>query len=226
MMWKRILKYYMGLPFVMRVEDIQAEIRKADVVSFDIFDTLIKRDVKSPIDIFVKVESVYNQNSANRIDNFKQKRIEAENRARKASAYEEITLKDIYDCLNGCVCNKRNLMNIEEMAEIETCILNEEMKELYEYTLRIKKPVIITSDMYLSEEIIKKILGKCGYQNYDKLYLSSVYRKTKSRGTIFRLIKEEFHDKKIVHIGDDFKADYVQANRNGITGVLINRKYS
>ena len=72
-----------------------------DVVSFDIFDTLIKRNCFNPTDIFDIVEMKYNENYEKKISKFREKRILAEKLARdKYKQYEDVTLKEIYECLS------------------------------------------------------------------------------------------------------------------------------
>ena len=75
------------------VAGIIKQIEKYDVVSFDIFDTLLKRNVKKPTDIFRYMEKKYQK------EGFFNERIDAEKRAR-ARAKKEITLKKIYEEMN------------------------------------------------------------------------------------------------------------------------------
>lgn len=71
-------------------DKILKKIKNYDIVSFDIFDTLLKRNVKEPTDVFSYMEKKY------QIDGFCEKRIEAEKTARKKKNGLEVTLKDIY----------------------------------------------------------------------------------------------------------------------------------
>lgn len=97
------------------------------------------------------------------------------------------------------------------------------MKRIYENALKDGKRIIITSDMYLDEKVIRGILYKCGYGNFDKLYLSSSYGLCKATGSIYEVIKKDnaaFYGK-ILHIGDNVKSDYVAARIKGIKALLI-----
>ncbi len=71
-------------------DKILKEIKNYDIVSFDIFDTLLKRNVKEPTDVFSYMEKKY------QINGFREKRIEAEKAARKKKNGLEISLEDIY----------------------------------------------------------------------------------------------------------------------------------
>ena len=72
------------------------KLRQYEYVSFDIFDTLICRNVKNPTDIFSIIEKVGVEKFGRSVSGFKNNRIEAENRARIDSKREDITLDDIY----------------------------------------------------------------------------------------------------------------------------------
>ncbi len=68
-----------------------AALMKYDVISFDVFDTLVFRAVEKPADVFRLLEGHWN------CMEFAQKRVQAERDARKEK--EEVTIDDIYRIL-------------------------------------------------------------------------------------------------------------------------------
>lgn len=66
------------------------KIKKAEVVSFDIFDTLLVRPYIRPTDLFLHIEKIYKKPF------FHNARITAEYNARIKSLKEDITLDEIY----------------------------------------------------------------------------------------------------------------------------------
>ena len=74
-------------------KDLEGRLKKYDEVSFDIFDTLIKRNVPKPIDVFQLMEECLGYND------FCKNRVRAEIEARKLSG--EVTLKDIYTVMTS-----------------------------------------------------------------------------------------------------------------------------
>lgn len=86
---KRKIKNALDNMGVHYYENIIKRISKKEYVSFDIFDTLIKRDVKKPTDIFSIIEHNY------KIYDFYKRRIEAEKIARKGKV--DTTIDEIYD---------------------------------------------------------------------------------------------------------------------------------
>ena len=74
---------------------IKKAILKKEVVSFDVFDTLVCRNCLNPNDIFYYVEKKYNSILDDKISDFKAKRIEAYHQAKKVYEVEEVTLDQI-----------------------------------------------------------------------------------------------------------------------------------
>ena len=79
---------------------LQKAIDNASVVSFDVFDTLIKRNCANPTDIFTITEKRFNRQNGDKITGFKKARIEAERYARTLEETGEIGFDAIYENLN------------------------------------------------------------------------------------------------------------------------------
>ena len=110
------------------------QIKKYQIITFDVFDTLITRDVYEPQDVFYFVEKRYNNLYHCNCD-FMTKRINAEKNARKKYTYTEINLYEIYEELKRDfpedIC--RRLQQMEINAEIAICCANPEMNSCYEF---------------------------------------------------------------------------------------------
>ena len=187
-------------------ERIYRKIKRYEIISFDIFDTLVKRNVPYPADIFDVVEKEYNKNHVNnRIESFKRIRKAAERKAREKHLETEITLDEIYSFLPVSDENRKDeLKKIEVTCEINYCVPNIPIIDIFRKCLKDGKIVIITSDMYLPENVIVEILDNCGIVGYKRLYLSSLIGKKKSTGELFDYIMADLQirGKDIIHIGD------------------------
>lgn len=186
----------------------------AEYISFDIFDTLLKRDVPNPVDVFKLVEIISGESD------FKNKRIEAELQARKRKGDGEVGLDEIYnEYPSACY---ESLKNTEIECEIELSTVNKDMQKFYQECIALKK-VILISDMYLPREVIEKLLEKNGIDGYSKLFISCEENKTKSNGTLFEHVCETMHIQpcNLIHIGNSFKADYYMPRRFGIRSYKI-----
>lgn len=194
---------------IINTNEILLKIRDYDIVSFDIFDTLLKRNVKKPIDVFYYMEKKYN------IKGFCKERVRAEKIARR-KYNREITLRDIYQEMSI------NFMNEEMETESELLVINRDIFPVLEKCLK-SKTVIIVSDMYLPEEFIKTILEREKIKGYKKLYLSSTIGLTKSSGELFEYVLKDLKSsrEKIIHIGDSIKSDYEMPKKMGINAYHI-----
>lgn len=193
-------------------------IMKHDVISFDMFDTLVVRKVDEPTDIFEIVGHKLG------ISNYRQIRINAEKKARQKSkainGHEEISIYDIYkevafqteiDANKGVLC--------EFETEMEHCIGNPYFLAIYNILMSNKKTICVTSDMYFNENQLKALLENCGYTNVDKIFVSCDYKCSKIRygGELYKVIKKYYGEEKdIVHIGDNRKSDFENARLQNI----------
>lgn len=192
------------------IKKLKKEIKKAEVISFDIFDTLLLRPYVAPQDLFMHLEQIY------RVRGFAAARVEAEQDVRKTFFNrEEVNFDEIY----GVIDEKYKFLKTKEMA-LEQQVLqpNPEMKEIFDFALSQKKRIIIISDMYFSKEFLEKILIDKGFAGFEKLYVSSFVQKTKARGSLYPFVCADMGLKasEILHIGDNKQADFKNAEKNGL----------
>lgn len=201
---------------------VRTAILKADVISFDIFDTLIFRKTNNIEETNTIIQNEYNSKFSAKIQNFSRNRINAEKIARNKKRSIEIQFDDIYNEINYPEEVKKRLKKIEIDTELDICYSNRKIKEIFNFCREQNKRIIITSDMYLNEIVINEILVKNGYV-YDQLYLSSTIKLTKSNGSIFDFIlkQEKISRNKIIHFGDNFKSDYVRPMLKGIKSFRV-----
>jgi len=194
------------------------QIDKVDVVSFDIFDTLLKRNVRHPKDVFNLVESKYNAESSVELKDFRSQRVLAECKARENATKEDITLDDIYTNLPYDQETSAKLKTIE--LEIESIVLkkNDLLKQAFDYAIDQKKNVVIVSDMYLPKDFLERILQREGYSTYNKLYVSNSEGLLKSTGNLFKLVMKEqkCSPRHMLHIGDSKRGDWLAPFKLGI----------
>lgn len=199
--------------------------RKYNVVSFDIFDTLLKRDVFFPADVFKLVEKKYENSSQLKRSNFSEKRQIAEKKAKEISQYDEITLDEIYAEIDFSENEKKIFKQLE--LEMESAVLhkNPDVFDCYKRCVESGKNIYIVSDMYLPLDFLEGILRREGITEYKKLFLSCIYRKTKRSGLLFAAMCEEenISVKEMIHIGDSRYADFFGCRKCGIHGLHIKR---
>jgi HAD superfamily hydrolase (TIGR01549 family) len=190
---------------------IKRQIKKYQIISFDIFDTLLVRPYVKPSDLFLHLEKLNSKNG------FAKLRVSAEIDARrKYSNMEEVTFNQIYNELD----TKYQYMKEKELElEKKTLIPNPKMLKLYNYALELGKQVIIVSDMYLPKDFLEKILVEKGFFGYSKFYLSSDIMKTKHTSSLYwHIINDlKINPKSVLHIGDNYQSDYKMAMKVGFS---------
>lgn len=192
---------------VFSCEDHFEDISKKELVSFDVFDTLVNRPFFKASDLFRYLEYEYD------IPGFASARIKAEKDARER-LNKEVDLDEIYDHIEE---RYKEYKNVEIENEIRMCHTNEAMKPLYDEARRLNKRIIAISDMYHSKDTIKKILNKSGYEP-DEIYVSCEFNKTKGNGDLYlKVLEMENRNKKdMIHFGDNYLSDYSEARTLGI----------
>lgn len=194
-------------------------IDNVEVVSFDIFDTLIKRIVNSPEAVF---DIVGNQFGILNFQEIREKnQVLASQKVEREQHIPHADINDIYAYIAQHEQHEVDWEAVKQMeiaVETDCLVCNEEMKQIFQYAKQLGKRVIITSDMYLLSEQIKGILQKCGYTEYDALYLSSEVHVTKYNGDIFGFVceKEKVKPENILHIGDNENSDVINAKKYGL----------
>lgn len=208
------------------IRKIKESIASADVVSFDIFDTLIVRLTAKAEDVFKIMEHKTG------IKGFAKAREELQTKCsimiEQTKMEPHATFDDIYEYMEkNCSLELRGyswqqLKKLELDTECEILVRNIPMYEVYKHAKEIGKRVVLTSDMYLSAKEIAPILNNCGYTDYDRLYVSSDCKKTKYRLDLFKYVAEmeSVNPGKIVHIGDNYQDDVINAEKCGFKSEL------
>ena len=197
---------------------------KTQYVSFDIFDSLIRRNVGKPEDIFYYVDFVCREKDIVCPKQFVEKRIKADMIAQKKfngcaninEIYNELHKLDSEGDLN-------RIKSIEVQLEINFCCKNEKIVALFDNCKKEGKHILIISDMYLPLDVIAKMLSKCGISGYENIYISCERRLSKGKGDLYDIVLKDnnLKPKEITHIGDNFKGDYMMPMSRGIKAYLI-----
>ena len=196
-------------------EDFYNKISKYDLISFDIFDTLVTRTLYEPDDLFRIMADKLG------ISDFLDRRKKAEQEA-ISKFNHDVNLSEIYECYKELnhISKKEvdSIKNLEISLEILFIVPRVEMKEVFDRLIKDKKHVVLTSDMYLEKDTILKMLKKCGYEKYDEFYLSNELDARKDNKKIWKHLDLS---KKIVHIGDNRVSDFEYPKEFGVDTIKI-----
>lgn len=130
----------------------------------------------------------------------------------------EVTLSDIWSELESRVgVSALEGMALEQKVEESICFANPFMKSVWDQLIAKGARIVITSDMYLPQDCIERILHKNGYEGYEKLYLSNVYQKSKAEGDLYQELLKDYPGYRILHIGDNEHSDVKMAKAAGLS---------
>lgn len=206
------------------------------LVSFDIFDTIITRKVRTPRGIFALMQEDLVRGYAAGlpfyvINNFYQLRIWAEEQARSAIINDEcqdVTLDEIYECFGRMTQITGEQINAVKQLEIDTELANvlpiTSNIDLLKKFVDEGNEVVLISFMYLPETVIRKMLISVDESLADiKIYISSEYRKSKNSGDLFRIVGDTLKQpySEWTHYGDNEYSDVCVPSSLGINTVKV-----
>ena len=198
-------------------------IDKSEVISFDIYDTLLQRDVACPTDLFIILEmQLVKENHAAR--GFASCRIRAEKLAAQKHG-EFTTIEHIYEelCHINPEFSQKKYKDLEIDLEVRLTSFRQDMYKMYMYALKKGKRVFLISDMYLPEKVISNLLMANGIKNYEELFVSCEYGVSKRNGGLFELVKSKYgicYDNWL-HIGDNIISDWLIPRKKGLRAYNI-----
>lgn len=203
-------------------EKLKKAILVHDVICFDIFDTLISRKIVKPEDLFEIVEKRLKRKGLG--FTFSELRKKAAAEAHKKS--ESPPLEQIYEELASMAGIEKHaaeeIMQEELETELDYVAPRKAIIAFMKYAKENGKTVCLVSDMYLIHSQMKRILDQCGIREYDVLFISCEYGKTKwPQGNLFKEVKEAFPGQTILHIGDNEGADVACAQKQGLDAIRI-----
>lgn len=195
-------------------------IKDQDVLSVDLFDTLIMRQTLLPSDVVELVDCKLREQGIV-IDGFVQRRMQSE---KKLSQMKAPQLVEIYqDMLEGNLDNKISAVELAELewqTDYELVIPRKDFCDYIEDFYNKGKKIYIVSDTYYTKSQLKKLLSKCGITYYTDIFASCEYHTGKTQ-ELFQRLLEITESKSCLHIGDDSTADVENAMKNGLQACKI-----
>ena len=199
-------------------ESILEQIRRHSVISFDVFDTLLIRKTLYPRDVFLLTEQKAKK-AGYGAEGFAVARAGIEN------DMPLCTLDDFFEALAeryGWDTETEERVKRMEL-DVERSVLEPRpaIVELMRSALREGKRVVLTSDMYLPEPALRRLLEEKNIAGFEKIFVSCDCGKSKLYG-LYSLLREYGGDAgEILHIGDDPEADGDAPKEYGIDSVVI-----
>lgn len=224
-------------------EQLKSLIDAHDIITFDIFDTLLMRGLLEPTDVFDLVErKLYRMGTD---IPFKKLRLDAEKRLDGKGQYPK--LDEIYGEMAKCLNSEQNVnhtyVKLEEIkrVEIETdrqmLLVRQKMVDIFQYALQTGKKVYLLSDMYYSEDYMRQVLDSFGICGYEEIWVSCDRKCAKADRSMYHSFLKHLvttgilencspeSKQRILHIGDNRYVDYDKACAAGVDAYLIYNAY-
>lgn len=200
-----------------RKEELIKAISESDIVSFDVFDTLICRRVLYPTDVFQVVENRL-ASAGIPIVNYAQVRMRAEQETPDGK------LDDIYETMMRIAGISQETAKTAEKLELQTekdlLMARKSMVEIMQDAIQQGKEVVLTTDMYLPADVIEEILREKGITGFSRIFDSCEYKCAKFSG-LYSVLSDYAAGRTVIHIGDNYEADVVCAEKFGIPAIHV-----
>jgi FMN phosphatase YigB (HAD superfamily) len=209
------------------------------IVTADVFDTLVFRTVRKPVDAFAMIgaELAARGLLAPRLpaDTFAPLRIGAERAARerqhRASGSHEVTIREIYEAFPAWarVGDERlnELIAVEVEVEREVCVPDLEISDLLIAAAQAGKRVVLVSDNYLGAANLRAILEQppLGELTLHDVFCSCDHRTGKG-GELWAIVLEQLgvRPEQILHLGDNAHDDIEVPGELGIRTVYYKQR--
>lgn len=184
-----------------------------DVISFDVFDTLLLRSYLTQEDLWLDLGRRELGEKGGVA--FLEARIAADKKTYEAATKRggEHTLAEAYQMMPRQFAG---LQAREERLQCDCLMANPEMLEVWKRAGELGKKRVIVSDMYLSESWFVETLREKGVDGWDAIYVSSERQKRKSTGELYAIVKKEVADARVLHVGDNAYSDVRKAKEQGL----------
>lgn len=190
--------------------ELMTELERAEVISFDFFDTLFMRSICSSQDIFRIMEMQMEIP-------FLQMRNRAIKDLKENYSFDELysRIEFLEDMPHSQI---EQIKNLEIELEKKLLVPRSRIISILRDLLKSNKKVYVISDMYLPKNFYIDVLKKQGIIIPDKfILLSNELNANKLDGTLWKYYSEEIvKGRRSLHIGDNIKADVEEAKKYNI----------
>ena len=203
------------------IAGFKKKLSEVDVVSFDVFGTLLQRYCTRPSFVFDLAFARWSGCEFEADSAFARARSSADD----CAVFDRpMTLDEIYERLTLFTPQEREeLKKLEIDCERRVLTARPDVRQLFEEAVALGKRIVITSDMYLSSETLSGLLESNGYKGVERIFVSCEWSCEKATGELLTCVAKELgvRPERILHVGDSFKADIRGARISGIDSFYV-----
>ncbi|MFT4941692.1 MAG: FMN phosphatase YigB (HAD superfamily) [Paraglaciecola sp.] len=191
------------------------EIANFDIVSFDIFDTVLRREYTEPEYAKFKLgQYLAAQGIVANPYEFIQMRNDAELALRKARNFQgDVCITDVYQELETTLqCSNKlaqQYLEMEFQFDLDMSKAKDEMVNIVHQLADLGREIWFITDIYYTKKQIEVMLRKIGISAPYRLFVSSDLGMRKDAGTMWTFIKAELTalNRSHLHVGDNVRSD-------------------
>lgn len=208
-------KSYISANYFKHPEQLKKELGAAQIVSFDVFDTVLRRKYSEPD--YAKTllaKKLIEDGLISSVDQFIALRNEAEYCCREQKQFQgDVSIFDAYEEIAQRMGlspeNGRELAQKEFELDLSMALPKDEMVNIAQHLHESGKEIWFITDIYYTTEQIALMLKHIGIAFPYRLFVSSDLQKRKDAGTMWTYIKEltDSAGKTYVHVGDNVRSD-------------------
>lgn len=196
------------------------QIKAAEVISFDFYDTLYQRLVCNPRDVFRLLQREFEKEWIGE-KSFYEVRGEAIQEVEDNYSLDELYAK-IAEIGNIDESLLRKMKRREEELEEVLLYPRESIIKALKFAASQDKEIYIISDMYLTTAFYREVFEQAGIDiRPDHILITGEAKAAKNAEGLWRIYKDIIGIRTAIHIGDDKEADIGAASRVGIEGVYV-----
>ncbi|WOD06158.1 rhamnan synthesis F family protein [Marinomonas sp. GJ51-6] len=205
---------YVLSEYVNSVEGLQYQLDGFEHVSFDVFDTLVRRRYFVPdYAKLLLAKDLEKKKVVKDAQQFVVQRNHAEFEVRQAKKFiGDVTIFETYlhlaSLLNWTEEQAVQYAEQEFAHDLAMIEPKDEMVDLFNSLISAGKRITVMSDTYYTLEQVEAMLSKVGVSIGYELLVSSELGKRKDNGTMWQYLKDSLpHGQSFIHVGDNAVAD-------------------
>jgi len=193
------------------IQLLRAQIHEVDLVSVDVFDTLVLRPTLAPTSLqYFAARAVVD--SSDEAERWVTERIAAEHRARVNRPHlADVGLEEVFEEIDP---GMRDLRDHEVAIEPRVAVSRGWLVEVLREAKQKGKRLVVMTDTTLPSTVVKSLVAQVGAADlFDEWYVSNERRARKDQGGMWPLVRdaEGVPVKRWLHIGDNERSDIQQA---------------
>ncbi|WP_233268988.1 rhamnan synthesis F family protein [Paraglaciecola sp. L1A13] len=205
------------------------ELNTVEIVSFDIFDTVLRRAFTEPDYAKLKLGKLLTEKGVfESPETFLAARNDAELSLRKLKSFKgDVSITEVYDALanelNWTATDKCMYLELEFELDLEMIKPKDEMVNIVNRLSDAGRDVWFITDIYYTHEQVERMLRKIGINIPFKLLVSSDLGMRKDAGTMWRYVKDAIDvlGKSHIHVGDSVRSDAQICGDFGLSNMHI-----